>query len=139
MRTILGLVIGLLAVTTGLFAENTGTLAGTVTTEKDSIIADALIEVFVGMEVFTSGYSDSEGIFTFNGLEPGVYDLRVKADGYSNRLYKGAKIVAGETDSVHVVLRVEGKKRLPRVHLDGEDGEQNRLGTGTSQTSVWKE
>lgn len=54
--------------------------------------------------------SDAAGNYSFTGLEPGIYRLKVSADGFKSAKIGGIVILANETSVVNVALRPEKEK-----------------------------
>ena len=53
----------------------------------------------------------SDGIYRFDNLQPGTYDVTVEANGFTKAEVKGMKLQVGESRDVNVGLEVEGQKQ----------------------------
>lgn len=100
MRPILLLTL-LLGLIQSLDAQ-TGILRGTVTdAETQAPLPGATIQV-VG--TYTGGFSNEAGVFELRNLKPGDYTVKISYVGYSERLYNGIRIAAGQPVTLDVAL-----------------------------------
>jgi len=60
----------------------------------------------------------SEGIYRFDNLEPGTYDVSVQASGFTKAEVKGAKLQVGESRDINFGLQLEGQNQ--RVVVSAE-------------------
>lgn len=74
--------------------EDTGVIRGVVVDETFQVVAGATIIVTPGDLEATS---DEDGVFGFQGLEPGTYFLSVSAVGF-NSVQQSVEVVAGISD-----------------------------------------
>lgn len=56
-------------------------------------------------ELVVEAMSNADGAFSFSGLEPGIYTLKVKAEGYHSIKIGGIAILAGESAVINVALK----------------------------------
>src|SRR5882724_6240377 len=87
----------------------TATIVGTVLDPQGAVVANANIvarNVDTGIERSTK--STSEGLYRFGNLPPGVYDVRVAAQGFSKAEAKAVKLQVGEQRDVNFALVVPG-------------------------------
>ena len=92
------------------FAQNaTATMVGTVLDPQGAVVPGANVvarNVDTGIERTTK--STSDGLYRFGNLPPGVYDVRVEAQGFSNAQAKGVQLQVGEQRDVNFNLVVSG-------------------------------
>ncbi|MEK6287652.1 MAG: TonB-dependent receptor [Acidobacteriota bacterium] len=87
----------------------TATIVGTVLDPQGGVVANATVvarNVDTGIERTTK--STSEGLYRFGNLPPGVYDVRVDAQGFSKAEVKAVKLQVGEQRDVNFALLVSG-------------------------------
>lgn len=109
------LVISLLSVaacvcvTVGKAQSATATIVGTVIDPQGALVAGATVvarNVETGIERTTK--STSEGLYRFSNLPPGVYDVRVEAQGFARGEAKAVRVQVGEQKDVNFNLVVSG-------------------------------
>ena len=99
----------LLAITLGassLFAQSTQ-ITGQILDSSQSAVSGAvaaLTRTDTGDRRET--VSNTDGYYSFPLLQPGVYDLSVKKDGFESQTNKGIKVETGQISSVDVTLTV---------------------------------
>jgi len=87
----------------------TATIVGTVLDPQGGVVANAIVvarNVDTGIERTTQ--STSEGLYRFGNLPPGVYDVRVDAQGFSKATAKAVRLQVGEQRDVNFALVVSG-------------------------------
>src|SRR6266851_5307626 len=87
----------------------TATIVGTVLDPQSGVVANATVvarNVDTGIERTTQ--TTSEGLYRFGNLPPGVYDVRVDAQGFSKAEAKAVKLQVGEQRDVNFALVVPG-------------------------------
>ncbi|HXI90569.1 MAG TPA: TonB-dependent receptor [Blastocatellia bacterium] len=87
----------------------TATIVGTVLDPQGAVVANANIvarNVDTGIERSTK--STSEGLYRFGNLPPGVYDVRIDAQGFSKAEAKAVRLQVGEQRDVNFALVVSG-------------------------------
>src|SRR6185503_65070 len=89
-----------------LAQQNTGALKGTVTDQLGSLVVGAKVTVRNARGVVTSATTNSSGIYEFRRLEPGTYELKVVAPGFSVFEQKDIEINARELTTVNAQLEV---------------------------------
>ena len=91
----------------------TATIVGTVLDPQGAVVANANIvarNVDTGLERSTK--STSEGLYRFESLPPGVYDIRVESQGFGKSEVKEVKLQVGEQRDVNFSLSVAGKSEV---------------------------
>jgi len=81
------------------FAQTvTSSLVGTVVDQQNSAIVDAPVTLTnTGTGLVRRSVTDSLGAFRFVNLEPGIYNVTVKATGFKGETQTGIEVVAQET------------------------------------------
>jgi len=71
----------------------------------DNITGESLVGVAVTVEgTDLKAYSDLDGSFTFNGVDPGNYNLVLSLISYKNSLVENIKINPGEKEVIDIKL-----------------------------------
>ncbi len=95
-------VVFILLQTAPLYAQNSGTIAGTVTDGKTGQpVIGATVLVF---ETSKGAATDVDGRFTIAGLAPGAYQLEVSMISYDTQLTEKIVVRQGETTEVTLTL-----------------------------------
>lgn len=85
------------------------TITGRVADPKGDVVPDALIvakNTDTGIERSTK--STSDGLYRFDNLPPGIYDLSVEVSGFAKVLAKGVKLQVGEQRDANFSLVLAG-------------------------------
>ena len=91
----------------------TATIVGTVVDPQGAVLQGATVvarKVDTGIERTTKTTSD--GLYRFDSLPPGVYDIRVEAQGFGKSEVKAVRLQVGELRDVNVTLSVSGKSEV---------------------------
>ena len=92
------------------FAQTaTATIVGSVLDPQGAVVTNANVvarNVDTGIERTTK--STSEGLYRFENLPPGVYDVSVKAQGFADANAKAVRLQVGEQRDVNFALVVSG-------------------------------
>jgi hypothetical protein len=76
----------------------TSSLVGTVVDQQDAAIVDApVVLTNAGTGVIRRAVTDSLGAYRFVNLDPGIYNVTVKATGFKSETLAGIEVVAQET------------------------------------------
>src|SRR5262249_38338419 len=87
----------------------TATIVGRLLDPQGAVVAGATVvakNVETGIERTTQ--SNAEGLYRFDSLPPGLYDLRSTAQGFAKAEVKGVKLQVGEQRDVNFNLTVGG-------------------------------
>jgi len=107
----LSLAICLLSVclTTSLAQQRAGSLRGQVTDELGGLVVGATVTLVAADGTQKTATTNSEGVYTFNGVAPGAYTLRVVAAGFSPYETTDVTVAAGPrtTHDVRLVVGIE--------------------------------
>lgn len=105
-RILLGAVLYCSLVLLASAQQNTGALKGTITDQLGSLIVGAKVTVRNARGVTTSATSNSGGVYEFRRLEPGTYELKVAAPGFSVFEDKSVEIRPHELKTLDAQLEV---------------------------------
>src|SRR5829696_8748128 len=101
------MLLKILCIASLFFAQqNTGALKGTVTDQLGSLIVGAKVTMRNSRGVITSATTNSAGVYEFRRLEPGTYELKVVAPGFSTFEMKPVEIAARELKTLNAELEV---------------------------------
>ena len=95
---------------TAVFAQTAGKIAGTVTDQSNQTLPGANVSV-VGTTL--GGSTDSEGRFFVLNVPPGVYSLRVSYLGYKTEVRENIRVSVGLTTEANYSLEssvIEGEE-----------------------------
>src|ERR1043166_5324202 len=90
-------------------SASTATIIGTVTDPRGAVVPGATVvarNVDTGIERTTQ--TTNEGLYRFDNLPPGNYDVRVDAQGFSTTEAKAVKLQVGENRDVNFNLTIAG-------------------------------
>ena len=83
---------------------------GRVIDPKGATVPDAKVtatNVDTGISRTTTATAD--GIYRFENLQPGVYDISIDASGFGKFLAKGVRLLVGETRDVNATMQLSGQ------------------------------
>jgi hypothetical protein len=101
--------------------RTTGQLSGTVLDPSGAAIAGATITVSQSVTGFSqSATANESGEYVFPALQPGTYQLRASAKGFSDAAYDNLVVGAGRTTDLRVQLKVGESTETVRVSTEGE-------------------
>ena len=112
-----------LAVPTASWAQQTGTISGTVTADDTGDSLPGVNLVVLGTEL--GGSTGGDGTYEITGVEPGTYTLRATFIGYADEREENIEVVAGETTVVDITMQPQAES-LDEVVITGYGGEQQR-------------
>ncbi|MCA1585723.1 MAG: TonB-dependent receptor [Acidobacteria bacterium] len=107
IRISVGVAAVLLAVTTVVSAQTTGTLNGRLTDTQGLAVPGATVTVN-GPQGSKSEVSDGEGRFSVPFLTPGTYDVRAELQGFKAVDVRGATVSLGQTTDLLIKMEVGG-------------------------------
>src|SRR5688500_4735562 len=114
------LVLAVAALSTPAFAQSS-TLSGVVLDSAGGVIPGADVVVkHTATGVTTSGVSNSEGVFSFPGLQVGTYTVTVTLQGFKTFLANDVQLRSGTPASVKAVLEVGGVTETVTVSSSSE-------------------
>ena len=90
-----------------LFAQNAGSLRGSVTDKTGAIVPGATVSLTnEGTRFARQAITDSKGAFFFAAVEPGSYTLKSDLTGFKSYEAKGIRVGANDTVGVDIVMEV---------------------------------
>jgi outer membrane receptor for ferrienterochelin and colicin len=102
------LILILAASTTAAYAQSTtgtGDLTGQVQDETGGVLPGAYVTASApGGRAYEAAVTDREGKFTFTGIAPGAYTVKVAMPGFATGEITGVKVVAGAPARIVVTL-----------------------------------
>jgi hypothetical protein len=85
-----------------------GTISGTITRTADSApLQGATVQAVLTGIIKASATTPADGTYAISGLDPGTYDLRVLATGYSSEV-RSATVTSNTTSTVSVAMSQPG-------------------------------
>ena len=98
----------------------TATLQGTVTDKSGAVIPSAEVRV-TSKETgeVRSGASNGSGIYTFNLLPAGHYDVRVSVKGFSTAVFENVELAVGRTATIDAQLSPSSQAETVTVEAAG--------------------
>src|SRR5262245_19519856 len=104
-------VLVILALSVGAFAQVEGRLVGTVVDATGAAVPGATVSVLLpgGDKPILSVTTSTEGFFTFSNVRPELYDLSIEGAGFGKQMLRGVKVdPARETVIPAIHLEVRG-------------------------------
>lgn len=113
--------LALLLMQSALFAQQTGTITGTVQDSTGAVIPGAKIKLTnTASHDVRESISNAEGFFAFAGVVTGTYDVRVEAKGFSSWEKKAIGVQPGDKRTVGTIaLMVGGAEQVVTVESTG--------------------
>src|SRR5579871_3285600 len=92
----------------GASAQVTGaTVSGTITDPSGGVVAGATVTTTnTATAAVREVTSDSAGLYSVPNLNPGTYDLRVTATGFSTHVQSGLSLAVGHQQQLNIALKV---------------------------------
>src|SRR5579871_3224013 len=89
-------------------AQVTGaTVSGTITDPSGGVVAGATVTTTnTATAAVREVTSDSAGLYSVPNLNPGTYDLRVTATGFSTHVQSGLSLAVGHQQQLNIALKV---------------------------------
>ena len=131
LRTMSVLLAAFLLGTASLFAQTTtGTLRGTVRDTSGAVLPGATVEV-TGAAGTQTTVADTNGLYRFQALTPGVYTLKATLDGFKAIVMEGLQVEVGRTFDVDLHFEVGAVAETITVR-----GESPLIDTSQSSVTV---
>lgn len=108
--------------------QRDGGLRGQIVDQLGAVLAGATVTAVSETGAETKATTDSDGVYTFNGLAPGTYTVRAAAPGFAPYEKTGVVVKAGERESLNISMGIELQEDVtvaPNVNtpsLDPEGG-----------------
>ncbi len=96
------------------WAQNVGSLRGTVTDPSAAVVPDTTV-VATGNGVTRSGKSDGQGHYTLPNLPPGKYSIRADANGFVTYTKSDVDVSGGQTNSLDIALQIAAEAQQVSV------------------------
>ena len=113
-----------------------GTLTGEVTDPTGAVVAGAKVTALnVGTNVSKLGTTNERGLFTFNDLQPGVYDLTVEAPAFNATTRKAIRVDTNAVRRVDTQLQVAGVTDTVEVSVAAAPLQTDRADIHITQTA----
>ena len=125
MKTARFLIFVLLVTTvpTGAFSQTSASarISGVVTDSQGGVVAGATVKLKdKTTKAERTDATNSEGLYVFPNVEPGLYELSVTAQGFRTTVYEEVKAEVSKTASVDVSLQPGGASEQVTVSATGE-------------------
>ncbi|GAA3965887.1 TonB-dependent receptor [Mucilaginibacter dorajii] len=109
------LLIFILTISTALFAQSPGKIAGRITDKKTG---ETLIGASIGIEGTTKGASTNvDGRFLLSDLQPGKYTLSIRYIGYQSKSISDVEVKAGAVVQLDATLEEASTQALKEVTI----------------------
>lgn len=96
----------MLLMASAAFAQNVGTIQGTVTDDTGAIIPGATVSAVNSRGIPKTAGTNENGAYTINGLAPGVYTIRISTTGFAPFEKRGVEITPGRPVTLDAPLKV---------------------------------
>ena len=110
MKHVLTLVIFTLAFCISIHAQaggSTSEIRGRISDPNGAVVSGATVTLTDESRGLTrTATTDSEGLYRFLSLTPGIYQIRVAASGFSSQLQKAVQVTVGQTADQDFSLKV---------------------------------
>ena len=116
MNRLTGLVLVLLAATTGFAQDFRGAISGTVADSTGAVLPGVAVTVTrVDTNVTSNAFTDGKGVYSVRYLNSGVYTVSAKLDGFKTVMRKGIEVRVGDAILVDLVLETGGLEETIEV------------------------
>jgi hypothetical protein len=120
LRYSAGLLLFLALLSTAFAQTSRGTLSGTVTDSQGALVANAGVTITQhGTNVTRQTTTNSSGIYRFDAVDLGTYDVSVKAAGFATENKTGIDIQSAHTASIDFTLKVGNASEVVNVEASG--------------------
>ena len=93
-------------------------LAGTVSDSSGALVADADVSaVNVDTKAVRNGQTDTAGRFLFSQIDPGNYQVAVKATGFAVQTSQATPVAVGRTVTLNFTLHISASQNV-EVHAE---------------------
>jgi len=126
----------LLLLPTGLFAQSTGTVIGTVTDQSGAVVPKAKVTL---VDQATKGSRDTVsndvGYFSFGTVNPGTYNIKVTASGFKSWQQNGLAVRPGDVRNVADIALQIGRQE-ETVSVEAVAGEIAPVDSGEKSSTL---
>lgn len=99
------IIVSLFGIVNFANAQSSGSVKGTITTEKNEPMPFVAIGLLEDSTIISSAQTDVNGDFTFRQVVPGVYTIRIQMVGFKTKNVKGVEVKSGEIAYVYKTLK----------------------------------
>src|SRR5436190_5854462 len=101
--------------------EPTGGIEGTVTDPQGAVVQNAVVTIRnIGTNALRTVNGGDDGHYKAPSLPPGVYEVKVTAQGFKSQLATGVNVQVGRTTPLDVKLEIGGSAETVTVTAGGE-------------------
>jgi hypothetical protein len=128
-----------LAIVANAQVATSGRLSGVVTDPSGAVIPGATLTISQASTGFSQIVTSSAtGVYTFPALQPGTYQLKVTAKGFTTAIYSNVVVEAAQTTNVQIKMKVGETSQTVEVSAQAEvlKTTQNALATTISPTLI---
>ena len=141
IKTFLGVAFGLL-LALNTFAQDTGSLSGTVTDPNGAVLAGATVKITsIANNSERSVVANASGYFSVSQLQPGAYKITVTQSGFKTTQVETIEVGVGQTRTLDLILETGDVSAVVDVTSDeisaaSIDQSSNRLGANITAKEV---
>src|SRR5579864_2887071 len=124
----------LLCTVSGAYAQSAAfaTITGRALDPKGASVPNATVTATnTETGITRTTQTTNDGLFRFDNLAPGLYDVSLEAGGFAKAVAKGVKLQVGEQRDVNFNLELEGQKQSVMVTSELPLIEQTKTDTST--------
>jgi hypothetical protein len=134
LAAILAVVAVLLSSSSGAYAQSSAfaTITGRVLDPKGASVPNASVTATnTETGITRTTQTTNDGLYRFENLAPGVYDVSIEASAFTKALAKAVKLQVGEQRDINFNLELEGQKQSVMVTSELPLIEQTKTDTST--------
>lgn len=118
----LAAIVGIVLATHGVGQTSRGTISGTVTDATAAVVANATVELTnKATGLVRSTVSNNVGIYRFDAVDLGQYDLKITMTGFKQYVSTDIGIEANRTATIDAVLTVGVSQEVVQVSASSEE------------------
>jgi len=124
----------LLSSSSGAYAQSSAfaTITGRVLDPKGASVPNASVTATnTETGITRTTQTTNDGLYRFENLAPGVYDVSIEASAFTKALAKAVKLQVGEQRDINFNLELEGQKQSVMVTSELPLIEQTKTDTST--------
>jgi outer membrane receptor protein involved in Fe transport len=115
-----GLLLFIALLSTAFAQTSRGSLSGTVTDSQGALVANASVTITQhGTSVTRQTTTNSAGIYRFDAVDLGTYDVSVKSAGFAIENKTGVEIQSARNASIDFALKVGNASEVVNVEASG--------------------
>ena len=124
----------LLCTATGAYAQSAAfaTITGRALDPKGASVPNAAVTAAnTETGITRTTQTTNDGLYRFDNLAPGLYDVSIEASGFTKSIAKAVKLQVGEQRDINFNLELEGQKQSVMVTSEVPLIEQTKTDTST--------